>query len=326
MDTIPVYILDKNRTISASGDKILVYVNDKLARSIPIFKVSDLISHIDNTIKPNALKLCTKYKIPIHFVNKLGLYYGTYLQPTSKNIFLREAQYTKRLDEKFTINFCKKLILGKYKNQLWLLKKYNKNAILPEPNFENIYDKSSILGIEGSIAQSYWRQFGNLIKNNDFSFRFREKNPPRDPINSLLSYGYTLLVTRIITNILLVGLDPYFGFYHENNYRRPSLALDLMEEFRPVAVDLFVVLLVNKRKIAVSDFENYFGCIFLKKSAKSLFVKEWFKWWFEKKFYIKKFRKEFSLNELSQIQTRKFAKVLVNELNEYSPLDFTGTP
>lgn len=326
MEKISLIILDKEKVISGSSTQLRVYDKNKLIRSCPIFRISDLIVHIDNLIRPNAFKLCTKNKIPIHFINKTGFYYGSFLQPTSRNIFLREAQYLKRLNKDFVLEFSKQIIKGKHKNQLWVLKKYQKDLHLPKPDFKNITDKSQILGIEGSIAQVYWRKFGSLIKNPNFSFRFREKRPPRDPINSLLSYGYTLLTTRFITIILSVGLDPFFGFYHENNYKRPALALDLMEEFRPIAVDLFVLHLVNKRRLKKEDFENYFGFVVLKKKAQSFFIKEWLKWWFEKKFYVKRLKSEFTLNQLAEIQTRKLAKVLVEEIKEYQPLDFTGSP
>ncbi len=326
MEKIPLIILDKKKVVSASSSKILIYNNNKLLKSFPLFRISDLVVHIDNVLKPNVFKWCSKNKIPIHFINKLASYYGTYLQPNSKNIFLREAQYSKRKDKDFVLYLSKQIILGKSKNQAWVVKKYSGENKLPSFNLDALQDKSQILGVEGSIAQCYWREFSKFIKNDKFEFRFRDKNPPIDPVNSLLSYGYTLLVSRIITNILLVGLDPYFGFYHENHYRRPALALDLMEEFRPIAVDLLVLQLINKRRIKPEDFERDLGYVILKKNTRSFFVKEWLRWWFEKKFFIKKLKSEFTLNELSQVQVRKLAKLLVGEIKEYNPLDLTGSP
>lgn len=325
MNLTSLIILDKNRTISASENKILIYNNNKLLKSIPILVVEDVLLHIENNLNENFLKLCSKNKIPIHFINKNFKYYGTFYTGNSRNIFLREKQYYKRLDDDFVLDFSSKIIIGKRNSQLWILKTLDKKATLPNVNFNNIHSKSELLGIEGAIAQNYWSKFGKLIKNKDFTFERRTKNPPRDEINSLLSYGYTLLVSKIITNILITGLDPYFGFYHELNYRRPSLALDFMEEFRPIAVDKFVLNLVNKRIINKDDFENYYGVMLLKSKARSKFIKEWMGWWFRKNFYSRQFKKKMTLSELSLNQIKIFTKTLVGELKSYIQLNLSGS-
>lgn len=325
MKPTSLIILDKERTISASGNKILIYNKNKLLRTVPSLIIEDIIVHIENNLHENFLKLCSKNKIPVHFVNKNLRYYGTFCTGNSKNIFLREKQYYKRLDDDFVLDFSLRIVIGKRNSQLWVLRTLDKETGLPNINFEKIYSKSELLGIEGTIAQNYWFQFGKLIKNDDFNFIRRTKNPPRDEINSLLSYGYTLLVSKIITNILITGLDPYFGFYHELNYRRPSLALDFMEEFRPIAVDKFVLNLVNKRIITKNDFENYYGVMFLKKQAKGVFIKRWMDWWLKKEFYSKQFKKKLTLSELSMTQIKIFIKTLTGELKNYIPLDMKGS-
>ena len=242
MNKNSLVILEKDKTISANNYQVRIYNEKNLIKTLPSNFIQDVILHIDNNIKPSFLKLCSKLKIPIHFINKNGRYYGSYFSGNSKNIFLRESQYKKRLDLNFVLNFSKAIVMGKRNSQLWVLKSIDKKANLPEVELNGSYSKNSILGIEGTIAQSYWLKFASIIKNKDFNFTHRTKNPPRDEINSLLSYGYVLLVSKTITNLLLVGLDPFMGFYHEINYRRPSLALDMMEEFRPIAVDKFCLL------------------------------------------------------------------------------------
>jgi CRISPR-associated protein Cas1 len=323
MEKIPLVILDKNRVITSNSNQVKIYDYKTKIRDCPIFKISDIVVHIDNNLKPNIFKTASKHQIPIHFINKNGKYYGSFITGSSKNIFLRELQYRKRLDENFRLAISKKFITGKYNSQNWLLTKYDKNLKLPEVSLiESAEDINNLLGIEGSIANVYWKAFAKLIKNEHFKFNHRSKNPPRDYVNSLLSYGYTLLTTRMISIILKVGLDPYFGFYHENNYRRPSLALDLMEEFRPIAVDKIVLNLINKRQLNPDDFENYFGIPLLKKSSRSYFIKNWLSWWFKEKFYFKSYKNSFTLEELAEIQARKLVKVLTKEIDNYEPLNF----
>lgn len=329
MNKNSLVILDKNRIISASNFQIRIYDSKKLIKTIPSYLIQDVVLHIDNNIKPSFLKLCSKLKIPIHFINKNGKYYGSYFNGNSKNILLREAQYNRRLDSNFVLNLSLNIVIGKRNSQLWVLKSIDRKLDLPNINLNNSlnnsYSKNIILGIEGTIAQSYWSKFGLLIKNKDFTFYNRVKNPPRDEINSLLSYGYVLLLSKIITNLLIVGLDPFMGFYHETNYRRPSLALDMMEEFRPIAVDKFVLNLINNRRIKKEDFENYYGVYFLKKGPRLFFIKEWLNWWYKKQFYVKKMRERLTLNELSLYQIRILAKTLVGEIENYIPLNIRGS-
>ncbi len=325
MNKNSLVILDKNKTISANNYQVRIYNENNLVKSLPVGLIQDVIIHIDNNIKPSFFKLCSKLKIPIHFINKNGKYYGLYYVGNSKNIFLRESQYKKRLDIDFVVNFSKAIVIGKRNSQLWVLKSIDKKANLPNINFNDLYSKDSILGIEGTIAQSYWAKFSSIIKNKDFKFIHRTKNPPRDEINSLLSYGYVLLVSKTITNLLLVGLDPFMGFYHEINYKRPSLALDMMEEFRPIAVDKFVLNLINNRRIKKEDFENHYSVYFLKKKPRTFFIKEWLDWWYKKQFYIKQFKEKLTLNELSLYQIRILAKALVGELENYVPLNIRGS-
>ncbi|MCS7183769.1 MAG: CRISPR-associated endonuclease Cas1 [Patescibacteria group bacterium] len=320
-----VIILDKEKTISASNKKILVYDGKKIIKSTPVFIVEDIIIHIDNNIKGNLLKICSKYKIPTHFISKNLKYYGTFMIANSKNILLREVQYSKRLNSEFSLNISKKFIIGKRNSQLWVLKSLDKSSDLPNIKIDDIKDKNQLLGIEGFIALKYWEQFSYLIKNKEFTFKSRTKNPPYDEVNSILSYGYVLLLSKIITNINLVGLDPYFGFYHEINYRRPSLALDLMEEFRPLAVDKLILNLLNKKIIKKEYFENYHGIFILKRNKQYFFVKKWMDWWFNKKFYVKSLKNSYTLSELSLRQIRNFAKYLVGDINEYEPLNFIGS-
>jgi CRISPR-associated protein Cas1 len=113
-----------------------------------------------------------------------------------------------------------------------------------------------VRGCEGRAAAIYFGVFGNLLKNPDFNFTDRNRRPPLDPVNVLLSLGYTLLANAVETAVQVVGLDPYLGALHEVAYGRPSLVCDLMEEYRSVIVDPMVVASVNRRSFTLEDFES----------------------------------------------------------------------
>lgn len=324
MEERSVVILDKNKIVSASSGQIRIYDDQKrLLRSIPIFLVGELLVHIENKITSSLLKKCSRFKIPIHLIDKTGRYHGSFLIGNGKNIFLREQQYLKRKDLEFVLSFSKSLVLQKILNQATILKSMRKNLSTLIENFHKITTKGTLLGVEGKAANYYWKSFGSLIKTKDFKFISRSKNPPKDEINSLLSYGYALLASKMVSLLFQMGLDPYFGFYHEINYRRPSLALDFMEEFRPLAVDKLVIYLVNKRIIQKGDFQDYHGIFFLKGKPKNIFVKKWLEWWFEKKFFIENLKKSMTLQEIALSRIKNFSRMLIDEKIEYQILKFS---
>jgi len=111
-------------------------------------------------------------------------------------------------------------------------------------------------GVEGAAAAAYWRAFSRLVRHPELPFRGRSRRPPRDGPNAMLSFGYTFLGTVQQSHVLAAGLDPYVGVFHDVDYNRPSLALDLIEEFRPVAVDALVLTMLNRRQVAAGDFER----------------------------------------------------------------------
>ena len=114
---------------------------------------------------------------------------------------------------------------------------------------------SSLLGFEGAAAEIYFGRLDDLLKGEQgFSFQNRNKRPPRDPVNTVLSYLYGILTKELFSTVLAVGFDPYLGFYHQPRYGRPALALDMMEEFRPLIADSTAITLFNNRELSQSDF------------------------------------------------------------------------
>jgi CRISPR-associated protein Cas1 len=176
-----------------------------------------------------------------------------------------------------------------------------------------------VRGIEGSGSAIYFQWFEKLIKTEGFSFPGRVRRPPTDPVNALLSFGYVLLQKDLQAVCNIVGFDPYIGYLHADRHGKPSLALDLMEEFRPVLVDSLVLRLINKRMIAQSDFEVTLGQVHrMKKEALKVFLRAYEE---KKRTEIKhpSFGYRTTYWRSLELQARVLAKVLLSELDHYVP-------
>jgi CRISPR-associated protein Cas1 len=314
-----LFILTKEAGLSAKRSCFLVE-KEGGSKSIPLSKVLDIVVHNSVNIRPSAISLASQNHIPIHYVNNRGDYYGSFHTGTSANIFLRKAQYEKRMDKVFCLKTAQSIVTGKIKNQEWVLKSIDKNLSLPE--IKERASLESLLGEEGKSSAIYWDKFPSLIKNPDFSFKKRAKHPATDEINALLSFGYVMLANRITSILFYIGLDPYFGFYHQDFYKRPALALDLMEEWRPIAVDKFVLNLSNRKEVRKEDFIKEGAAVYLVPKVRIEFVKKWYEWWTLKTFAAKAYKGNFTLSKLCELQCRKFSKVLTEEIAEYKPFHF----
>ncbi len=203
--------------------------------------------------------------IEVAFLDEKGRYGGRLQGPMGASPFARRGQYRVADSESKAMALSKSFVTGKLINQRNLLLRNQRRRPLPQvgatietleraigkiPDQRN---RQSLLGLEGSAAREYFRAFGHLV--SDFKFEKRQRRPPPDPVNSLLSFGYALLTNEVAAGCETAGLDPYYGIMHRPRPTRPSLALDLIEELRPVIVDTTVLGLLNRRELTASDFE-----------------------------------------------------------------------
>jgi len=224
------------------------------------------------------------------------------------------------------LKLAKFFIQGKVYNQRVFLARFKKNYPLDniisyiktsEKKLTESKDITELMGYEGVIASKYFDGLSIILKNS-INFHCRNKRPPKDPVNCMLSYGYSLLFNEMVTALNIVGLDPYFGFLHSDEYGRPSLALDIMEEFRTVIVDSMVVYLINKHILKESDFD--------KSKNKCLFKDE------TKKKYLKKYDDkkntvikhpflgyETTYGRCFELQAGILAKYIMGEIDNYIP-------
>lgn len=261
-----LYVTDQGAYLVKRGDRLIVEKARKTIHWVHGFKVGQVVLMGNISLSPGTVAYLLKEGIDTVFMSIHGKYRGRLISQFGKNIDLRRAQFIKMEDESIKLSLAKAYIQGKVNNCRVLLRRYNRELHQKEVTSAihqirllsrrvwEAHSTESLMGIEGRSAAVYFRCFGNLIKVNDISFDGRNRRPPRDPVNVLLSLGYTLLANTIQTQVHVVGLDPYLGCLHGAEYGRPSLVLDLMEEFRPVLVDPLVLTVINKKIIRATDF------------------------------------------------------------------------
>jgi len=177
----------------------------------------------------------------------------------------------------------------------------------------------TILGMEGAGSAAYFSCFGKLIANpGKWPFVGRIKRPPTDPVNSLLSFGYSLLTNQVVSAVQLVGLDHYTGYLHSSVYGRPALALDVMEEFRPLIVDSMVLTLLNNRMLTPNDFVAEAGAYRLKNEKRKVFFTK-FEERLNEEIRHPLFGYKTSYRRCLELQVRLVAKQLTGEIDEYPP-------
>jgi CRISPR-associated protein Cas1 len=253
-------------------------------------------------------------------LTKTGKLIGQITSPLTKNIELRIEQYKKFWDEKFKLTLAKTIVAGKIINSLNLIRNfsYNHPEIALEKEIEiiqnsvntiiNVDNLTSLMGIEGSSARIYFEGYGKMILG-EFVFPRRKKHPSTDPVNALLSFGYTIVFNEISSLLDGLGFDPYLGYYHKIEYGRASLASDILEEFRS-SIDRFTLYLINNRIFKKEDFfinPKGEGLYLTRDSLKRYFVE-----------YEKVINHEFHHPETGEIATlRKSFRIQAEKLGKY---------
>jgi len=263
-DRIPVYVLDQGSTVHKRGDCLEIRSRDGKAGSVRIIETSQLCLYGGVEISTPAVVELMQRGIPVLHFTHGGWFEGICLGHTSKNIDLRIRQFDCAGDRERSLALARGMISGKIRNCRILLRRNDEQ--IPDAVLERLAEYAGqaeaaesfegLLGVEGAAAELYFSRLGCLLRSGDerLSFQGRNRRPPRDPVNAVLSYLYGILAKECFITLLAVGFEPYLGFYHQPRYGRPALALDLMEEFRPIIADSTAVSLFNNKELAVKDF------------------------------------------------------------------------
>jgi CRISPR-associated protein Cas1 len=349
-----LYITEPYCVVKKDGDTLVIQVPadeqaGKPARKVvtPLVKVDEVVVLGESTFTPQALAALLDQKAVISFLTAFGQFRGRVVPGETRNSLLRLAQARAHDDPRRMFALAKQFVRGKVHNARTLLLRTNRRveggevaaaaeslreigkqveglesdgAPPPEPDKPQAGTAwGSLQGLEGAAAARYFSVFGHLLRaDTGLSFDTRSRRPPRDPVNALLSYGYTLLLHQAIAALQVAGLDPYIGFLHSTQYSKPALALDLMEEFRAPVVDSVVLTLVNNRILQADDFVEEFGAWRLKDGARRTFLQK-----FEERLNATIQHPEFSYplsyRRCIEVQARLLTRVLLGELQEYPP-------
>ena len=284
-----LYIKEQGAFIQKQDDRIIVTKNNNRLIDIPVFKI-DNIAIIGNVqISTQALHLLMMNSVDISFLSFSGKYLGNVASDASKNIFLRFEQYQYYLDVSRRLTIARTIVDNKIDNQISVIKNHRWEGITYNwhKDIESLvkYKKkiadtktgNELLGIEGICSNVYFGAFGKMFKC-DFEFTGRNRRPPKDPINVILSLAYTFLTKEVCSALDAESFESYLGFLHGIRYGRKSLALDLVEEFRQPVVDRLVIILFNKKMISAYDFETEDGRVTLNEDGFRKFCNEYERW------------------------------------------------
>jgi CRISPR-associated protein Cas1 len=283
-DALPVYVQTQGCYLSKNGDALVVKEKGQKIAESRLFETSQISLFGNVQISTQLVRELCRRGIPVVYFSTGGWFYGLTLDPMHKNVELRIDQFRAVDNPERSLVLARRFVATKIRNCRTLLRR-NADAIDKETlrrlrqsaiDAECAENVESLLGIEGDAARVYFGAFSLMIKRSEvghnFSFDGRNRRPPKDPVNALLSLAYSLLVKDLTVTLAAVGFDPFLGFYHRPRYGRPSLALDLMEEFRPLVADSTVIGAINNGVVALGDFIRVGGGMALKPHARKAFI------------------------------------------------------
>ncbi len=289
-----LYILSDDAYASLNGETVEISFCDREKQRIPLHTLENIVIFSYKGASPALMGKCEEYGITIVFFSPQGKYLASIGAAVRGNVFLRRIQYCYADDELKSLGISKNMMLGKLHNSKQILLRATRDhpmqvdvdqLILSTERIDSYLqqmrctdNKESLRGLEGLAASDYFGVFNELVLQQKRAFEFteRSKRPPMDRINAMLSFAYVILANECAGALLSVGLDPYVGFFHVDRPGRKSLALDLMEEFRSIYADRFVLTLINNQVIKENDFiiqDN--GAVLFKEEAKKTFLTKW---------------------------------------------------
>ena len=289
-----IYITTPDKYLFLDGENIVMRAKDDTEVRVPLHNIEDIVVFGGRGASPALMNKCTEENIGFNFMSRSGKFLARAEGAVSGNVYLRREQYRIADDEKRSLAIARNFIIGKLYNSRYVIERAIRDHSL-QVDVDKLNERSELLaqaivkcqsvsdidalrGIEGESAQLYFSVFDELIlqQKEDFHFTVRSKRPPLDNVNALLSFSYSMATGMCTSALEAVGLDPYVGFMHTDRPGRRSLALDLVEEFRAIMCDRFVISLINKRIIGSDDFEaREDGAVLLSEDGRKIFLSHW---------------------------------------------------
>ena len=289
-----LYVMTDSCYLTLDGENIVIQNGDKALGRFPLHTLENIICFTYKGATPALMGACAERKIGMSFFSPRGVFLARVVGKEYGNVLLRKEQYRISDDEKRSVAYAKNMIVGKVFNSRWSIertlrdhayrvdaekmKQVSNNLYETLPKLDSVSGLDELRGIEGKAAEQYFSVLNDMILNQkeDFAFTRRNRRPPLDNINAILSFAYTILAGDCANALSSVGLDPYVGFMHGDRPGRTSLALDLMEELRPVLADRFILTLVNTKAIQVVHFERQKdNAVLLNEDGRKVFFNAW---------------------------------------------------
>lgn len=342
-----LYLTKQRSLVKKDGDTLVVQIPEdkeagepKRKQRIPLMKIDQVVVQGDATITSPALRALLEQRVDVCFLTYHGRFVGRLTPAFSKNSLIRIEQHRGHNDPRRKLKLAACFVAGKLSNMRTLLLRYNRKRsdqtiaraadsiqrVLGQ--VENIRhcgetkaevgdSMGTLLGLEGAGSAFYFGVFDRLVQG-DLPFNGRSKRPPTDPVNALLSYAYTILMHQVSSAISLVGFEPYVGFLHSSQYGKPALALDIMEEFRPLIADSVTLTLVNNGMLKANDFNEELGAYRLTERGRRTFLTK-----FEERMQTTiqhpVFEYRVTYKKCLELQVRLLAKYLTGEIPDYVP-------
>ncbi len=282
--SLPLYVQTQGARVGKRGEVVVVQKQDEELGRVRLKDLDHLVLCGNISVSAQTVHLLCDAGIPIVHLSRGHWFHGITRGITLRNAYDRAAQFQAAARPERCLEFARAVVLAKATNQRTMLRR---NAT-PRPDaalarmkrlLRDVAGASSVeslLGLEGALAAHYFEHFGRMLRPRDFDaewdFASRNRRPPRDPVNALLSFGYALLAKECTVAIMSEGLDPWWGLFHQPRHGRPALALDLMEEFRPLVVDSAVITAVNTGMVTASDFTTGASGCALRDGARKAFI------------------------------------------------------
>jgi len=328
-----LYLTEQGAVLRKTGDRLIVLKDDRILLDVPCNKIDAVLIFGNVQFTTQAVHELFEHGIEMAILSQRGRLLGQLTSPATKNIELRLAQFKRYFDHGFRLRVGKSIVQAKAENSVRIMRSFSTNH--PEKGLETEINNicalaksipaaetiPALLGIEGSVARHYFQGFSRMILS-DLPFDGRRKRPPPDPVNALLSFSYTLVFNEISSLLDGLGFDPFLGYLHEPDYGRPSLASDLIEEFRAILCDRLTLYLVNNRILQTGDFySNPKGGVYLNQEAMKRYFAEY------EHFLTREFRhpvtnETTSFRRCFRLQAEEMARG-VREDGLYRPLLFT---
>lgn len=289
-----LYVTSENSYLALDGENIVIYEEQEESGRLPLHNLEGIVSFGYRGTSPALMGACADRNISLCYVTPQGRFLARVTGKVRGNVLLRKQQYESSQDNAISLEIAKNCIVGKVYNARWVLERAvrdhplqvdvekMKNASQQLKNsliqIQSSESKEQLRGYEGEAASVYFGVFDELIlqQKKEFFFHGRSKRPPMDNVNAMLSFTYTLLTNNIVSALECVGLDSCVGYLHTERPGRASLALDLIEELRPVLADRFVLSLINKKIVTGKNFtkkEN--GAVLMDDEIRKKFLTEW---------------------------------------------------